>query len=297
MTTTPNARRDRRVAAFAAAGPLRNWTLLTAGSVIAISVCVSIGYAFGIEMLKRIAPDLATMKINTAVSMWLASGALFAIRAHRPRLVVSLTVPLFVIGWLGCLGYLFGVKALYAVGPFSSMAGHTATAIVLLAVGLMASSPDGTLRWIVKGDDPGATVLRRNIPTAVLAMPLLAYLQLEGQRHGLYPFAFGVGIMVVVSYDAWIVGNHELRDLTASLESRISERTAALATSEAWARALAGTAPIGIFHCDNSGRRTYVNDQFCTIYGWSRDALLDRAAAAPSTSTIAPELWPSGNTP
>ncbi len=258
----------------------------------------AIGRSLGIDQLifadaESHLTEPGRMAATTGICMLLAAGALCALRINRPRVVTALAVPVLVIGWLGCLGYAFGVKSLYAVGPFATMAEHTAAAVVIVAVGLLAATPDGLVRWIVRGDDPGATVLRRIIPVALVGMPTLAYLRLVGERAGWYDEAFGIALLVVAastvivlvavhcawvvngSYDAWRRGNDELHDLNASLETKIAERTTALATSDAWARALAGTAPIGIFHSDTDGRRTYVNDRYCEIYGATRGELLD----------------------
>ena len=43
---------------------------------------------------------------------------------------------------------------------------------------------------------------------------------------------------------------------------------------EAWARALAGSVPVGIYHTDDDGQCTYVNDRWCEIYGSSFDDAL-----------------------
>ena len=198
------------------------------------------------------------------------------------------------VGWLGCLGYLFGVRVLYDVGDFSTMAAHSAASIVILAIGLLASDPNGPLPWIVRGDDPGATVLRRILPLALVGVPVVAQVTLFGENAGWYQTELGLAFIVVVassgiSLAAWhmarvinrshaerVLANTQLRELNTNLEARIEERTADLVTSEAWAMALAGSVPVGIFHTAADGRCTYVNDRWCEIYGMSiQDAFDD----------------------
>ena len=232
------------------------------------------------------------MAMTTAICLCLGGAALYALRAGRRRSVTGLTLTMLAIGWLACLGYLFGVQELYRVSPFSTMAGHTAVAVVILGVGLLASTPGGLLPWIVRGDDPGATVLRAIVPAAFIGLPLVAEIRLMGQHAGWYGTEFGLAIMVVVSstslaavsvfgarvinrsHAARLHANDQLRDLNTNLEARIEERTTELATSEAWSRALAGSAPVGIFRTDENGQNTYVNDRYCEIHGVSADEAL-----------------------
>ncbi len=128
------------------------------------------------------------------------------------------------------------------------MAAHTAAAMVILGIGLLASTPDGLLAWIVRGDDPGATVLRRILPLALVGVPVVAELTLHGQHAGWYQTEVGLAFMVVVassgvsvvamhmarvinrSHAAGVLANEQLRELNSSLEARIDERTADLVT-------------------------------------------------------------------
>jgi hypothetical protein len=216
------------------------------------------------------------MAVTTAVCLCLGAVALLALWRDHRRLVSGAVLSLLTIGWLGCLGYLFGARALYDVGPLSTMSAQTAATIVILGVGLLACIPGGALAWIVRGRDPGATVLRIVLPLALIGFPVVGELRLAGQHAGWYGTEFGLAIMVVVAslsvttvamfgaravnrtHAATVSANEQLLELNASLEGRIQGRTAELAKSEAWSKALAGSAPIGIFHSDADGRRTYV---------------------------------------
>lgn len=235
------------------------------------------------------------MAMTTGICFLLAATALHALRVDRRRLLTGAALTVFTLGWLGCLGYLFGVRGLYNVGPFSTMAAPTAAAMVILGVGLLASAHDGPLHWIVRGDDPGAMVLRRILPFAFIGVPILAELRLQGQLAGWYGLEFGLAMMVVVaslivvvggllgarvinrSHAAVLTANDGLRDMNATLATRIAERTEELRTSEAWARTLADSAPVGIFHSDLNGVRTYVNERMCEIYGISKEEALGNA--------------------
>jgi diguanylate cyclase (GGDEF)-like protein/PAS domain S-box-containing protein len=278
--------------------PVARVASATVGAIATISLAEFVtGWNAGIDEALFLDPAAGTiypgrMAFVTALCLCLAAIGLVALRLGRRRLVTASALGLLTVGWLGCLGYLFGFRALYDVGRFSTMAAHTAAALAILGVGLLASTPNGPLPWIVRGDDPGSTVLRRILPAALVGVPVVAGVTLIGDNAGWYGTGFSVAFMVVAassgvsavamhmarvvnrSHAARGVAQQTLRDLNASLEARIEARTAELVTSEAWARVLAGSAPVGIFHMDTHGRYTYVNDQWCEIAGVSADDAL-----------------------
>ena len=157
------------------------------------------------------------MAVVTGVCLCLGVVALLALRVGRHRLVTGSALVMLAVGWLGCLGYLFGVRALYDVGDFSTMAPHTAVSIVILAIGLLASTPNGPLPWIVHGDDPGATVLRRILPLAFVGVPVVAQVTLLGEHAGWYQTELGLAFMVVVaSSGVSLVAMHMARVINRS---------------------------------------------------------------------------------
>ncbi len=82
----------------------------------------------------------------------------------------------------------------------------------------------------------------------------------------------------------------ELKELNQSLERRVAERTAALATSEAQFRALVEHAPEAIVVFDgDTGRFLFGNEHACTIYGVPMEKLTDLTPA-----DVSPEFQPDG---
>ena len=129
------------------------------------------------------------------------------------------------VGWLGCLGYLFGVRALYDVGDFSTLAAHTAVSMVILAIGLLATSPNGPLPWIVHGDDPGATVLRRILPLALVGVPVIAQATLFGEHAGWYQTELGLAFVVVAaSSGVSLVAMHMAGVINRSHTARVARQ-------------------------------------------------------------------------
>jgi diguanylate cyclase (GGDEF)-like protein/PAS domain S-box-containing protein len=270
------------------------------GVVIATLMEYALGRSFGIdEALFRDTDGGAVspgrMAVATAVCLGMAVFAVIALRRGHARAVTSTAILMMSIGWLGCLGYAFGVRALYDSGQLSTVAPHTAAAIVILAVGLMSSTDRGALWWIAADRDPGATVMRQILPLALLGLPAFAAVRLAGERAGWYSARFGLTLTVVVVSTAFaavarhsalvvtrlhravLAANAELFEANATLEHRVEQRTGELALSESRARALAGSAPVGIFHTDLRGHCTYVNERWCEIHGVTADeALSDR---------------------
>jgi diguanylate cyclase (GGDEF)-like protein/PAS domain S-box-containing protein len=196
-----------------------------------------------------------------------------------------MAVTIFIVAWVGLLGYLFGAVHLYSIGVFSTMAVHTAVAVLLLSVGVQATIPGSLLVWAARSQDAGGFALRQFLPVAAFVLPAIAYARLAGQQLGWYGTEFGLALMVtassiIVCFVAARASGRltrmdterahvlaELETLNVDLERRVDERTNDLAASEAWARSLAASAPIGIFHTDAAGACTYTNDRWQEICG------------------------------
>ncbi|MEO7102792.1 MAG: HAMP domain-containing sensor histidine kinase [Gemmatimonadaceae bacterium] len=111
------------------------------------------------------------------------------------------------IGFLGLIGYAFGVTRLYSLGEYSGMAVSTAVCLFVLALGIIfARRTAGLPKLLV---DPGAagTVARRLIPAAVVVPFLLGWARLLGEKNGFYDTPFGVSLYVLatVVIFVWLV--------------------------------------------------------------------------------------------
>jgi len=103
------------------------------------------------------------------------------------------------IGFLGLIGYAFGVTRLYSLGDYSGMAISTALCLFVLALGIVfARRTTGLPKLLV---DPGAagSVARRLVPAAVAVPFLLGWLRLLGEKNGFYDTPFGVSLYVLAT--------------------------------------------------------------------------------------------------
>lgn len=142
------------------------------------------------------------MALNTTVGMMLTGLGIVSLHFDdRTGKNLSHWIGLVsgTIGFLGLIGYAFGVTRLYALGEYSGMAVSTAVCMFVLALGIVfARRTTGLPRLLV---DPGAagTVARRLVPAAVVVPFLLGWMRLLGEKNGFYDTPFGVSLYVLTT--------------------------------------------------------------------------------------------------
>jgi PAS domain S-box-containing protein len=334
--------------------------------VAAIGLVVIVGWVFGIPALTRIAPDLVTMKLTTAVCLVLLGAAIAASASAQitgkpqgmrasvvlalPVLVVALmtgveqvlglTLPTdnpfgldpgdpltpvpgrmaqmtavsFValsvaivlsarrmvrsaqtlavvaatIGVTSVVGYTYGVRGLYGVGPFNTMAVHTGVAVAVAGLGVLFLRPCGGYVAVFVGNTAGGVIMRRVLPWALLLPYAGGAVIVAGLREGLYdgPVAMAIFVTVVANVGAalvWFQGEHlrdvDLRRGGAEDALRVSQEILAdkarieaeLAASVRRTRQILATAADAYIAIDTHGRVTDWNDSAATVFGWSRN--------------------------
>ncbi len=182
----------------------------------------------------------------TAVSFLLLSCALWGAGVPGPlgaRVSQAATLIAFVIAFQAMLGYAFGVTYNFGAAFYTQIALHTAAMLVVLCIGILALRPQEGLVAIFLAQSQGGEIARRLIATAIFVPPLVNYLQMLGQRAGLFDADFGVllrvvGNVVLFSAIVWhsasalhrsdlsrLDSEAALRSLNADLEQRVEKRT------------------------------------------------------------------------
>lgn len=186
-------------------GPATAWLALVIGVVLAIEWVARTKWGFesvlfpaavrreGIAVPGR--PSYATV-----ASMTLLGVAMLGLRTRgRAGLAVaqSSCIVLLVVCAVALLGYATGVKELYAFRPYSTMALHTALLTLVLAVGLLLSTPDKGLAALLLGSDAGGRVARRLLPICLAVPVLVGSAVVWMQRAGTLQEHLGLGIALI----------------------------------------------------------------------------------------------------
>lgn len=234
----------------------------------------------------------------TAVGFSLIGLALFLLDLPRGRLVAQLlTLATGLMALISLVGYLYGVAALYAIGPYSSMALHTSMTFLILSAGLLVVRPERGCMAILTNDTAGGMVARRLLPAAVGIPITVGVLTLVGQRAGFYEPAFGVALFATSNLVVFLVliglttgwlsrldaarkqAQEEINRHSRELEVRVQERTTELAltnrTLEFFKHVTDKTHdPVYWLSPEEGFRFVYVNDAACRHYGYTLEELL-----------------------
>jgi PAS domain S-box-containing protein len=142
------------------------------------------------------------MAPTTAASFLLAGCSLLVLdvetlRGRRPAQWLALIVGLN--GWLTLLGYGYGVRSLYRVAGYTSVAIHTAAVFCVLAIGVLFARPNRGLMATIVNDSAGGTLARRLLPAALIVPAVVGWMRLQGELFGYYSTAFGLALFTTAN--------------------------------------------------------------------------------------------------
>jgi signal transduction histidine kinase len=140
--------------------------------------------------------------INSAGSLLLYSLALLFIshdRRKRDLRAQMFATPALLIALVAILGYVFGVRGMYAASQSSGMALPTAIAHLILGVGIIFAVRDRGVPALLMDEGPAGVLTRRLLPAALLAPIALGIIRLAGESAGMYETEFGVSLFAVAS--------------------------------------------------------------------------------------------------
>lgn len=237
------------------------------------------------QLMLRDAPQAAMashpgrMAPMTALNFLLIGLALLALKARPSRFPIAwtywLAFPPLIASSVAIVGYAYGVRSLYKVGPYAPMALHTALYFFVLSLSLLAAEPTRGIGRVALSDTAGGVVARRLLPTIPAIFFGLGWARLAGQEAGLYDTRFGLALMVVLcscvsvlAVASTAVALHavdvkrkeaeaEILSLNAGLEQRVRERTQELQDSMAQVEKLHDLLPICAWCKKIRGDRDY----------------------------------------
>lgn len=179
----------------------------------------------------RIAPTAAiTLVLLGSAILLMDSRARFGRRSAEGLALLAAFTSMAAL-----FGYWYGAPELYKIGDAVAIALPAAILCFVLALSILTARPDRGLARLAASGGAGGAMVRLLMP-ALAITPIIGWLRLAGQRHGLYGTAAGLALMVteavvilfaVVWSSAWWL--HEIdaeRDgLVQELDRRVESRT------------------------------------------------------------------------
>jgi signal transduction histidine kinase len=101
------------------------------------------------------------------------------------------------IALLAITGYVYSVETLYGVARLTGIALHTALALFVLSMGLLAAKVERGFASIVVGAGAGSVMTRHMLPFAIFVPPVLGWVALRFQDAGYYDTQFGIAAMTL----------------------------------------------------------------------------------------------------
>lgn len=138
---------------------------------------------------------------NTAVAFsFLGLALLFPrIRAGRFRLSELFALPVMLISFLSIVGYAYKAEPLYGLGSYSSMSLETAVFLAVLSIGVLWSRSNYGIMSLILSNDAGGIAARRLLLATIITLPVLGWLCLQAEVHGVLQTHFGTALLVIVS--------------------------------------------------------------------------------------------------
>ncbi|HVR80884.1 MAG TPA: ATP-binding protein [Luteimonas sp.] len=222
------------------------------------------------------------MAPNTALNLVLLGLALFMLdvttaRNRRPAELFSASVVL--LSLLAMFGYAYQVPQFYDLAAYIPMALPTAIVSSLLALGILCARPGRGLMVLATSASLGGSQVRRLFPAMVLALFVLGWLRLEGERRGLYGRELGVALYTLANIT--IFGALVGWSASALHRSEVERGRAGAGRAEALAlnRMIMDNSLDVICAIDGDGRFVEVSAASESLWGYAPSELVGRAYA------------------
>ncbi len=222
------------------------------------------------------------MAPNTALTFLLIGLALSFFEKRVSGRFMPAQVAVLVAGIIALLsltGFLFSIQSLYGVTGYIPMALNTAIAFMLLCVGMLAARPLREPMRTIVSPTAGGALARRLLPAAFAIPLLLGWLQLQGERVGLYGTEFGLSLFALGNI---ILFNLLLWWYAAVVRRADTARTRAvqaLRQNEERIRRIIESAHDAFIAIDESGVITDWNAQATATFGWDRSEVIGEVLA------------------
>ena len=145
---------------------------------------------------------------TTTISLILAGLALLSLDLRpRPSWRISelLAVPVFLIAGVTLTGYLYSISTFYGQESAVKMSLMSATALLVLSIGIGIARPHGKLLVFISTRKTGGVLARRLLPAVVLVPLALGWLRLRGTESGLFSDSVGTWLLTAATISVFAI--------------------------------------------------------------------------------------------
>lgn len=107
--------------------------------------------------------------------------------------------PVLGVTGLSVVGFAYSIPVFYGETSIAKIALNTGIVFLILAVGVICVRPGGAIQRMLSTTDPGGVMARRLLPLAVVVPLVLGWLQLVGQRAGVYGLPVGAWLLTTAT--------------------------------------------------------------------------------------------------
>lgn len=139
------------------------------------------------------------MAPNSAFALILLGFSIILLNSKIYFVAQLLSIMGFLLGFLGLLGYLYGITEFYGMGANTAMALHTSLAFISLFISSLFIYPHRGLMSAITNEFAGGIMARRLALAVISVPPFLCWLVLQGKRSGLYDSEVGIALLGVLN--------------------------------------------------------------------------------------------------
>jgi len=172
-----------------------------------------------------------------------------------------------IVAFIVLIGYLYNVNALYNLSYYTTMACHTAIALLLLSVSGSLINPSLGITGIFTGSRMGNVMARRLFSQIVVAVLIIGYMRILAHRYHWLSPDVGVALLIV----AFILVSLFLIWKKATILNRLEVN---MEVAQENFRIGVESAPYALILSDESGKITQVNFQTEKLYGYTSEELI-----------------------
>jgi PAS domain S-box-containing protein len=234
----------------------------------------------------RISPP-GRMSIATAFGFFVVGSSLFFLGRKKIDDVIAsqiLALSGLIAGVFACLGYVYGVQGQHSISLYTTMAVHTASVLIVLCIAILLARPDHGVISALTRRHSGRQIALLTLPLSLTLPFLIGWLQLKGERAGLYGTEFGLAlfamsIIILFTILVWLstrsLNIDDRKRARDDLERRVAERSAQLAgPKEKLQAVLDATAQVSIVAMDTEGLITVFDRGAEQMLGYASDEIV-----------------------